>query len=202
MRARWIVIATVVAFAFVGFASQAWAESGGYEVRVGVLYSMPTGDFTDEGQTTEMDSAFGFQASFEFKLSELIGLEPGIAFLEHDVEVKESGHPDLKLGDMSLMPLTVNLNFHVLGGDRIDLYVGPTIGYAFWGDLESESFQQDFAANDQFLYGLNVGVDVPFGEKWGLNAALSYLAMDAELDGGPSMGVDPFQIKIGATYKF
>jgi len=203
MRARGQLIAAIVAILFMGAASHAWAEKGSYEVRFGVLYSTPTGDYTEEGQTTEMDSAFGFQASFEFGLTDLIGVEPGIAFLEHDVNVKEAGESDLKLGDMSLIPLTVNVNFHVLRGETVDLYVGPTVGYAFWGSLESELFQQDFPANDEFLYGANVGIDIPFGEgKWGFNAALSYLVLDAELDGGPTMGVDPLQIKAGVLYKF
>lgn len=80
--------------------------------------------------------------------------------------------------------------------------MGPTIGYAFWGELESEMFQQNFTANDDFVCGGNVGIDVPLGAHWGFNAALSYLGMDAELDGGPAMGVDPFIVKAGALYRF
>ena len=48
---------------------------------------MPTDDITQTGETFEAQSALGFQASFEYRFSDIIGFEPQIAMISHDAEV-------------------------------------------------------------------------------------------------------------------
>ncbi|MDX1389427.1 MAG: hypothetical protein R3344_09580, partial [Acidobacteriota bacterium] len=64
-----------------------------------------------------------------------------------------------------------------------------------------------FAIDDDFTYGLNVGVDVPFGESnWSFFGGLNYLVLDAALTdadpGDPPLGVDPLQLKVGVSFTF
>jgi outer membrane protein W len=202
MKTRKLAIAGLVAFCLLAF--PAWAEKGDMQLRFGFSYSMPTNDLTDAGQTTELDDAFGYHASFEFMITDLIGVEPAVGAANHEVTVVEAGLPDLELGEIDLFTLTADLNFHVLRQESVDLFVGPTIGYAFWGDLETDVFPQDFAVEDEFIYGLNVGVDVPLGgSKWAFSGALDYLFSDVSLEGSSSdLGVDPLQIKVGVSYSF
>jgi hypothetical protein len=80
-----------------------------------------------------------------------------------------------------------------------------TVGYSFLGDLNSDLLNDSFPAKDKFIYGLNVGLDVPFGSsKWALNVALNYLFAEIELEGGTgdALGVNPLQVKVGAVYRF
>jgi outer membrane protein W len=186
-----------------GLASSAWAGKGDMRVRFGVLYSVPTDDLVDGAQTTELDSAFGFQASFEYLITDLIGVEPAISSVKYDVTTKEPSFPDVT-GDVSLFTLAANVNFHLMRESEIDLFVGPTIGYGFWGDLKLNLFPDDFPADDEFIYGVNVGVDVPFGEShWGFSGALSYLGANLTLQGSSQeIGVSPIQVKAGAYYRF
>ena len=202
MKKRKLAIAGLVAFCLLAF--PAWAEKGDMQVRFGFSYSMPTNDLTDAGQTTDLDDAFGYQAGFEFMVTDLIGVEPAVGAANHEVTVAEAGLPDLELGEIDLFTLTADLNFHVLRQESVDLFVGPTIGYAFWGDLETDVFPQDFAVEDEFIYGLNVGADVPLGgSKWAFSGALDYLFSDVSLEGSSSdLGVDPLQIKVGVSYSF
>jgi hypothetical protein len=114
--------------------------------------------------------------------------------------------PDRDL-EIDSFTLTANLNFHVLRGETLNLYVGPTLGYGFWDDLEVEGLPDPFPTKDRFIYGLNLGVDVMFGAKkqWGLNAALNYLVADFEVEDAPTstdFGVSPAQIKVGAVFRF
>jgi len=204
MKTRKTAIALVVTLSILGFVSQAWAEKGAKRVQFGFAYSSPTGDYVDGDETTELDSASGFQASFEYMVTERIGVEPAIGFFSHDVKVRETGFPDLTVGDTSLFALTANVNYHLLRDKKVDLFVGPTIGYAFWGDLKSDVFQENFPADDEFVYGVNLGIDVPFGQgAWGFAGSIGYLVSDLALQGaGADIGVDPFQLKAGVSYRF
>jgi outer membrane protein W len=204
MRLTKIAAAGLVTLLILGFASPVCAEKGDMLVRFGVLYSTPTDDLVDGDQTTELDAAFGFQASFEYLITDLMGIEPAITTGKHDVTVKESGFPDLDIGEIGLFTLTANLNFHLLRESKIDLLLGPTIGFATWGDLKTTEFPEDFPVDDEFIYGVNVGLDVPFGEgKWGFSGALNYLLAGATLEGSSEeIGVNPLQVKVGISYKF
>jgi outer membrane protein W len=184
----------------------AWAESE-MKIRFGAVYSTATSDLTEGGQTIEAQPTTGFQASFEYRFSSLLGIEPALAFANYDVDTMESGFPDLEIGEVDLTTFTANLNFHLLGESGIDLYVGPTVGYAFWGDLESALLAEKFPVKDDFIYGANIGVGVPFGQSgWGFSGALNWLAAEAELEdadpGDSPLGVDPLQVKVGVYYRF
>jgi outer membrane protein W len=201
-RRFWLTTMVVFCFCCSGFLSPTSADTGDMQVRVGIVDSLPTDDYTEAGQKTELDSAVGFQASFEYMVTDQIGVEPAIALTNHDVTVKEAGMPDVALGDIDLFALTANVNFHVVQSDSVDLFVGPTVGYAFWGDLKTDL--QSFSVDGQFVYGFNVGVDVPFGEgDWAFSAAMNYLSADVSFGGdSPDLGVSPIQLKAGVSYKF
>lgn len=210
MRKKGFAVAALVSLFVSGFVFQAWAEKGDMRIQFGIQAITPTDDLkeidelTQEAQTTEIDEAVGFQAAFEYMVTNLIGVEPTIGFSTHDVEVEQTGVPELQLGEIDLMALSANLNFHFLRESRVDLYAGPTVGYALWGDLESDVFQMDFSTDDEFIYGVNLGLDVPFGDSsWEFAAAFGLLFTDVSVEGSPSdIGMDPMVLKIGASYKF
>jgi outer membrane protein W len=203
MKTRKLAIAGLVAFCLLVF--PAWAEKGDMQVGFGFSYSMPTDDLATGSQTADLDDAFGYQAAFEYMVTNLIGVEPAVGATNYDVTISETGIPDLELGEIDLLAVTADLNFHLFRQTSVDLFVGPTIGYAFWGDLETDVFPQNFPTEDEFIYGLNLGADVPFGDsKWAFSGTLDYLVTDVSLEGGTSadLGVDPLQVKIGVTYNF
>jgi hypothetical protein len=161
---------------------------------------MPTDDLVVGDQTTELDDAVGLYASFEFQVSDLIGIEPGISSVGYDLTVEESGFPD-ENGDTDLLALTANINFHFEKDSGLDLFFGPTIGYAFWDDIELDSFTPE-PTDDEFLFGVNFGLDYPFGEgAWAFNAGLSYLSLDIAAT-NDDIGVSPIELKVGLTYNF
>lgn len=180
------------------------AGEGDRNIRFGVFLSSPTSDLVVDGETTEADSAFGLHAGFEHMFSDKIGIEASILSTSYDIKVNESGFPELEIGDVSLMAVTANVNFHLLRDKTYDLYVGPTIGFAFWGDLKTDIFPENFPTDDDFIVGGKLGVDIPLGEgKWGFSGSLSYLLSDIALEGGSEdIGLDPIMIQAGLVYSF
>jgi len=172
-----------------------------WKIRFGLLYSSPTGDFSDSGQTTELDDSTGIHASTEFRVTDRIGVEPGLGYAKHDITVEESGFPTLDF-ETTWTAFTVNGNFHLLRERTFDLYVGPTVGYVFWDDIETGA-PSDIPTDDEFAIGLNAGIDVPIGDSsWAFAGALRYLFTDLGVPGGSDIGVDPIQIKVGLSYSF
>ena len=70
-------------------------------------------------------------------------------------------------------------------------------------EVLDEEVKIDF--DDQFSYGLNAGIDVPFGSdsSWLFTAALKYLVSDLKESGGPrEIAIDPLIASIGIGYRF
>lgn len=203
MRAKSVVLIGLGVLVLSAVALPATADDTQWTIRFGVLFNNPTGDFSEAGQTTELDESTGFFVSAEFPVTEKFGVEPGIGYVKHDITVDESGFPSLDFGETTWAALTVNGNFHLTPESKFDLYVGPTIGYVFWDSIESDVFMADIETDDEFAIGGNVGIDLPFGESgWAFAGALRYLVVDLGVANGDGIGVDPIQVKIGLSYSF
>ena len=203
MRTRVLVYACCAALAVLGLTSPVAAETGDMQLRFGLLYSSPTDDYTAGGLTAELDSALGFLVGFEYHVTDMIGIEPTLSSTSFDLTSREAGFPD-ENGDTDLMALAVNVNFHFERDSGLDLFVGPTVGYAFWGDINLDDFPDAIPTDSEFLYGVNGGMDYPMGDSnWSFNAGLSYIFVDLTPEGSPvSIGVSPFQLRVGVTYNF
>lgn len=204
MGTKRIGIVGMISLVALALALPVSAGEGDRTLRAGILYSSPTSDLSEAGQTTELDAGFGIQGSYEWMVTDSIGVEPGASYVQHDVTVSEAGFPDIDFGETDWFAVTVNGNYHFMEESTIDLYAGPTLGYVFWGSIKSDLFPIDFEADDGFVFGVNLGVDVPIGDgPWAFSAALSYLFTDLEIEGGAAdIGVDPIQLKIGAGFRF
>jgi outer membrane protein W len=203
LRAKSMAVVGMGALVLSAIALPASAGDSEWKVRFGVLFNSPTGDLSESGQTTELDNATGFHVSGEFGVTERIGIEPGLGYAKHDIDVKESGFPTLGFGETTWTALTVNGNYHLFQEGSVDLYVGPTVGYVFWDSIESNVFLSDVPTDDEFTFGVNAGIDVPIGDSpWAFAGALRYLSVDLGVPGGSDIGVDPIQIKIGLSYSF
>ena len=203
MRAKSMAVVGLGVLVLSAVGLPASADDTKWKVRFGLLYSSPTGDFSESGQTTELDGSAGIHASAEFQVTDMIGVEPGIGYSKHDITVDEAGFPTLDFGETTWTALTVNGNFHLLREREFDLYVGPTIGYVFWDSIKNNQFPSDVPTDDEVAFGVNAGIDVPIGESaWAFSGALRYLSTDLAVKGGGDIGVDPVQIKVGLAYSF
>ena len=204
MRKGAVVIVGLVVLCCSALSGPAFAETGDKLLRFGVLFSSPTDDFSEAGQTTEFDDSTGVLVAFEYWVTDRIGIEPSISTGSYDIEVEEIGFPDLDFGEIDLLELNVSANFHLMRERKVDLFVAPTLGYAMWDDIESDVFLQDVSTGDEFVYGFTVGVDVPFGkEKWAFTGGLNYMFSDVTIDGSSDeLGVSPLNIRLGAAYSF
>ncbi len=182
-------------------------------VRGSVLYSDPTGNgraAVDPNHELKADNAFGFAFSYERRVSDLIGLNLDLSWVNPDVKISLVSESDT-FGKMSIAPLTLSLLFHPLKKGDIDFYIGPGLSYVTYGDLKLEAWVQSYsdasklAVDNELSLALQTGADIHFNEVWGLNIDLKYLDTKAKTDfEGESLNIDvnPLLLSVGVTVRF
>ena len=109
---------------------------------------------------------------------------------------------------VSILPVLLSLNYHFTPGKSADFFIGPTIGYAFLGDATFHTLGLTYTENfkDDFTYGLNFGVDVPFGaeHEYAFTFGLRQLFLKAKASGASnfSLDVNPTIATAGISFRF
>lgn len=202
-KTRMMLIGALVALA-IPAAAMAQAKGGDTLIyRANLMSINPTSDTTIFGTKLEADSALGADLNFEYKLMPKFGIEAAVLYAKQDV--KQDG---VKAGDITQTPLLFSGNFHLTEGKPVDFYVGPTLGYNFWGDVKPNDGGPNFKTDGEFVYGVNAGIDVPFkGSKWAFTAGLRYLQSGPKVDfggvvGKQSVDVNPLAVRAGVAYRY
>lgn len=154
----------------------------------------------------ELKDGFGLGGSFERRFGPVIGLEAAAMFgrgtSKYELaDATESGEDSHRA---NFYAFTLGPNFHLLGCDGVDLYVGPFIGYGGFADPNYWALDHHFAAtfDGDFIWGAQLGLDVPFGTgPWGFHSGLRYIELDQETDAG-TLTVDPLIVELGLAYRF
>ncbi|HEX6850765.1 MAG TPA: OmpW family outer membrane protein [Candidatus Polarisedimenticolaceae bacterium] len=166
--------------------------------RGNVAFITPTADSTIDDIKFEADSAVGLDASFEYKFAKAWGVEAAVLYAKHDVKADGS-----KFAEIDQTPLLISANYHFPTAGNADWYVGPTVGYTFWGDVDVDNpAAVDPSTDGEFTYGVNAGVDVPIKGSWAFTGGLRYLFSKANGDGVGDVDVNPLVLRAGVAYRF
>jgi outer membrane protein W len=196
-----LILVTVVALMVPQVAAAADTKSS-FGVLLG--YISPTGNSTLGGVKFEADSTMAAGLAYQYSFNEKFSLGASLLYAKYDFNMTGSGFSNEKCCDATFMPLLLDGNFHLLKNTAsVDFYLGPTGGYAMWGDSKGVDGGSEKLKNN-FVYGLNLGLDVPFQASWAFNAGLRYLKSKAESDevAGDNIDVDPWILTAGVSYRF
>lgn len=165
----------VVAIAAAG--SLALAESPKMHGRAALSFISPDDKIEVDGDEIDssIDSAIGLGLGWEYRFNDRIGLDLNLIYGKHDVEVEGRDFDSTRF-----MPVTVGANFHLTPDKKVDLFVGPFIGYAFFDALENDGVRVEL--DDDFVYGVNIGVEAPFNDKLAFFGGLRYFKATADGD--------------------
>lgn len=161
----------------------------------------------DSGQGFELDIGYMLNPKLELVLTGIFtdlegtfvaGIEPG----EESDRVTDNNTVDF---------YTINFgaNYHFTPDSRVDFYLGAFAGVFSYDSVKfnlpviGEEIKINF--DDQFSYGFNAGIDVPFTSDGPLFFALAvkYLISDLKEDGGPrEIAIDPIIGSIGIGFRF
>ena len=110
---------------------------------------------------------------------------------------------------MDFYTIDAGFNYHFTPESRVDFFLGAFAGVFSYDSVRFELPELDkeikINFDDQFSYGLNAGVDIPFGAEspWLFTASVKYLISDLKEDGGPrEIAIDPLIGAIGIGVRF
>ena len=206
---RFFVIFAAAVAVLALIATPAAAQENKFKVFVAAGYISPLGteDGVDLGEVTdsiEASSEVGYDFGIEWRLNKLIGFELDYLNGTHDVEFGGT-----KIGETDFKPLSLSLNFHLIHTNFLDFYIGPTVSYVSWGDIDLVQDAQDILetssvpADSETAFGAQVGLDIGIGPHFAIVTGVRYLQVDITPDGdSDGLAVDPLIARVGAAWRW
>jgi outer membrane protein W len=186
-----------------------WPSTDSYQTQ-SVLGTLPD-IFTE----LSLDSGQGFGLDIEYMATEKWGVVLLAIFTDMEgtfvagIEPGEASDRVIDNNTVDVYTVNFGANYHFAPDSRVDFYLGAYLG---WFSYDSIRFnlpeidqQVKINFDDQFSYGLNAGLDIPFtrDSPWLFTVALKYLVSDLKETGGPrEIAIDPLIGSIGIGYKF
>jgi outer membrane protein W len=138
----------------------------------------------------------GYEIGAEWKPFARFGFEVSLIDVQQDVEAN-----GFKIGEIGMQPINLTLNFHIINSDRFAWYIGPTVAFVNWDDLENE-FGDNVSIDSEETFGVSTGIDIGLGERFALVGGLRWLDAGAEDDAGDTLDVDPLFARLGIALRF
>jgi outer membrane protein W len=191
----------VVAIVAAVVATPAQAQGNKFKIYAAAVNVAPLGsedvDVDEVVESVEASSEVGWEIGFEWRFGKWAGLQFDYLQADHDVEI--GGTPIATTG---MAPLSASLNFHVLHSKYLDLYVGPTVSYVDWDDIQELDDDESVAADSEFAYGLQVGLDISVAKSVAIVTGLRYTKLDITPDGEDGLSIDPLYAKAGVAFRW
>lgn len=194
-----------------------------------LAYVSPTGDVNVNGVKSELANGWGGAALVGYRFNKLWQVDGEIIYSEHDFKFADEVNDISGDDDTWMAQYLVEANFHFLYYCGVQVYAGPVLGYAMFDEADFGNAQFDL--EDTFVYGANLGIDVPFSGRedekgWNFTARVKYLLMEPEVknrsecefcggvgdNGDPAEGqtdvskfdleIDPWVLQAGILYKW
>lgn len=197
-----------------GASAPAMAEQGDWLFRLRALHVVPdeSAEISPIGGAADIDTSIVPELDISYFLTDNIAVELILGVTPHDVMARGTALGDIDLGDVTLLPPTLTLQYHFNPDGQISPYVGAGINYTifFDEDLPAGSPLLDIDYEESFGGALQAGVDYRLNDRWFLNADLKkvWINTDVTIDAGGlgtvtgDVDINPwiFGIGIGLRY--
>ncbi len=192
-----LISAAVITAGFALASSAALAYNAGDAfVRGGVAQTdTGSGNGNVAGDSLSVDEARGLTYGVGYLFTDKVGIELNSSEeFEHDLSV--SG---VDAGSIDRLPINLLVNYYPLGGldSRVQPYVGAGLNYThFSSEPSGLSVDESYGAIGQ------VGVDLAVTDNVMLNGYASYADVNADINVGGEVDIEPVTIGGGVTYRF
>lgn len=204
--------AAALGVAMAGVALPAHAEfqgksAGDVMVRARALWVAPDESAsTTIGGDVDVSNDFVPEIDFTYFVTDNIALELIAATTQHDVSHTPTG---INLGEVSLLPPTLTLQYHFMPKERFSPYIGAGLNYTFFYDEDpaAGSAVTSIDYENSIGYALQAGVDYAVADNWYVNFDVKkiFLSTDVSMNGGAitaDVDLDPWLVGAGVGYRF
>ncbi|MBL1268249.1 MAG: outer membrane beta-barrel protein [Halomonas sp.] len=192
-----LISAAVITAGFALASSAALAYNAGDAfVRGGVAQTdTGSGNGNVAGDSLSVDEARGLTYGVGYLFTDKVGIELNSSEeFEHDLSVSGAD-----AGSIDRLPINLLVNYYPLGGldSRVQPYVGAGLNYThFSSEPSGLSVDESYGAIGQ------VGVDLAVTDNVMLNGYASYADVNADINVGGEVDIEPVTIGGGVTYRF
>lgn len=193
-----LISAAVITASF-ALASQAALayNAGDVFVRGGVAQTdTGSGNGNLNGDSLNVQSARGFTFGAGYLFTDKMGVELNSSEkFEHDLNTSALGD----VGSVDRLPINLLVNYYPMGGldSKVQPYVGAGLNYTrFSGEPSGVNVDESYGAIGQ------VGVDLAVTDNIMLNGYASYADVNADINVGGEVDIEPVTIGGGVTYRF
>lgn len=185
-------------------------EAGDLLIRARAIMVEPneSADITVIGGSVDIDSSVMPELDFTYFFTDNIAAELILAVTPHDIVATDTLLDDVPVGDTTLLPPTLTLQYHFLPRQQMSPYVGVGINYTHFFSVDAAGGTvTDLELDDSFGVALQAGIDFAIDERWVVNADVKrvWINTDASLNGGAieaDVDINPWIFGLGVGYRF
>jgi outer membrane protein len=191
-------------------AAPAAAEQGDWIVRLRALNVIPNEEatITPIGGDVDIDTSVVPELDITYFVHDRWAVELILGVTPHDVAAVGTAAGDIDLGDVSLLPPTLTLQYHFNPDGQVRPYLGAGVNYTvfFDEDLPNGSALSTIDYDDSFGLAAQAGVDFALQDGWLLNIDVKYIDIDTDvlIDGAiaADVQIDPVVLGVGFGRRF
>lgn len=163
------------------------------------------------GHVTNISSTVIPELDFSYFFTKHIATELILGTSRHSVEATGTTLGTVKLGRVSLLPPTLNLQYHFYLGEHAKPYVGVGVNYTLFYDVNkgSNPAVTSMSYNNTFAPELQAGMDLFVYKNWLVNVDVKYIFLNTTAHVGtvvgrlsPNVRINPTLIGLGVGYRF
>jgi len=202
--------ATIAAGLFASPGISMAKEAGDLLVRLRMASLTPdTGGGTREiGGTADVDQDTVPEVDFTYFFTDNIAAELILATTRHRAQVLNSTSGNVDLGEVSLLPPVLTLQYHFRPKAKISPYLGAGLSYVIFYNVDKGAGVTGVKYEDSLGYAFQAGFDVAIDDRWSLNFDIKkiYVDTDITVNGGsinaPGVDLNPWVFSAGIGYRF
>lgn len=167
-------------------------------------------NITTIGGTASVDTQIAPEVDLSYFFTDNIAAELITAVARHRARGNGTAVGNINLGEVSLLPPTLTLQWHFLPHSIINPYVGGGINYTYFFGVNPGSTAAHIDYSNSFGGVLQAGVNINFCPNWHINVDVKKVFIDTEATVQlPSaavvktdLDIDPWVFGVGIGYRF
>lgn len=187
-----------------------FADQGDWLIRGRLLNVSPNESATINpiGGDVDIDTSFVPELDISYFFTDRIAAELILGVTPHDVMAVGTAAGNVDLGDVTLLPPTLTLQYHFLPEGTIHPYVGAGINYTvfFNEDLPAGGIATSINYDNSFGLALQGGIDFDVNENWFFNVDVKYIDINTDVTINNAItadvDIDPWVFGIGVGRRF
>jgi len=134
------------------------------------------------------------------------------AYTRHQVRANGTALGNLNLGEVSLLPPTLTLQWHFMPNCLINPYVGGGVNYTYFFGVDTGPVAQHIEYSNSFGGALQAGMNLNLGENWHINLDVKKVWIDTDVtvrtnssavtEVKTSVDINPWIVGLGIGFRF